>query len=161
MLKFTKELHKTITYKPDCIAYMVSLIKDEYKNKIKQASLSTIINSGLNYQRTISYSKLKNQYQITKSMKKYYEGWNVNLNSKDKIGRTPLMIGVQRNRVNIVKILLESGANMKIKDNQGDDVFCYAKDYSNKEMWDVLQEYNKKKKQSVGFNFLGLRERLC
>ena len=35
------------------------------------------------------------------------------------------------------------------------------KDYSNKEMWDVLQEYNKKKKQSVGFNFLGLRERLC
>jgi len=84
-----------------------------------------------------------------------------NLNSKDKIGRTPLMIGVQRNRVNIVKILLESGDNIKIKDNQGDDVFCYAKDYSNKEMWDVLQEYNKKKKQSVGFNFLGLRERLC
>ena len=104
MLKFTKELHKTITYKPDCIAYMVSLIKDEYKNEIKQASLSTIINSGLNYQRTISYSKLKNQYQITKSMKKYYEGWNVNLNSKDKkTCRTSIIISIENQKM--LKIL--------------------------------------------------------
>lgn len=57
----------------------------------------------------------------------------IDINSKDNQGRTPLMLASIHDDKNILKLLLENGANKFVKDNFGKDVF----DYNSKLMEDV------------------------
>ena len=40
-----------------------------------------------------------------------------NINGRDKLGRTPLMLAAMADRVQIVSLLLSRGANMDLQDN--------------------------------------------
>ena len=48
------------------------------------------------------------------------------INFKTIRGRTPLMIAIILKRINIVKMLLEAGANLNVQDNDGLTVLHYA-----------------------------------
>ncbi len=48
------------------------------------------------------------------------------LNTRDSLGRTPLMAATHANRPDAVRALLEAGADVNIQDNQRDNPFLYA-----------------------------------
>lgn len=64
----------------------------------------------------------KGDFDTVKKMIEF--GENVNKTSN---GKTPLMYAARFNRVEIIKLLLENGAKVDIKDNQGHTAVDYAK----------------------------------
>ncbi|PTX63531.1 ankyrin repeat protein [Kordia periserrulae] len=64
----------------------------------------------------------KGDFETVKKMIQF--GENVN---KISNGKTPLMYAARFNRVEIIKLLLENGAKVDIKDNQGHTAVDYAK----------------------------------
>lgn len=50
----------------------------------------------------------------------------INIDAKDKSGRTALLVATQGNKVNAAKALIEAGANVNAKDNINDSPYLYA-----------------------------------
>lgn len=73
-------------------------------------------NTALNF--AILYSRDKNTVKKLISPE--------SLHHVNKKGQTPLMIAINENRVDIVKLLLKNGANMDVKDKQGKTVLDYV-----------------------------------
>lgn len=97
-----------------------------YKNRFKQTSFSTAIENG-----------------AINSVKEYIRA-NVDLNIKDQ-GMTPLHYALTENQYDILKLLLESGADPSIKDKYGDTPLDFAiKIGATDEEIDLLQTYDKK-----------------
>ena len=62
------------------------------------------------------------------------------LNARDNIGRTALMLAVVGTRTDSVKTLIDSGADVNIKDAQGDTALKYAKKMGEKEIIALLKK---------------------
>lgn len=58
------------------------------------------------------------------AVKKFIE-YGVNVNETSN-GMTPLMIAARYNHVEIIKLLLNNGANLKVKDDKGFNAMKYA-----------------------------------
>ncbi len=74
----------------------------------------------------------------TETVKKLIElGSDVNEKSN---GMTPLMFAARYNRVDIIKLLVEKGANIKTKDSKGYNAMKFAKLSNAKEAIALLEE---------------------
>jgi hypothetical protein len=101
----------------------------------------------------ISYPRNTNiiQYLITK---------NINLNLQDSRGDTALMLAIAADETNTVRLLLEKGADITIKDKDGMDAFTYANvTHGNarvhRELFlEWLNEYKIKNKSNVKKNLI-------
>ena len=74
----------------------------------------------------LEYSGVNMEYRLPDNFAAYpyinkYEGDSVNIG-----GATPLMFAVFKNNSRIVKELIDKGANVRAKDNEGNSVFLYA-----------------------------------
>ncbi|XP_071444003.1 alpha-latrotoxin-Lg1a-like [Hetaerina americana] len=54
------------------------------------------------------------------------KGANADVNAKDNDGHTPLYLAVKYGKLNIVKYLIENGANANVRDNYGDTLLNFA-----------------------------------
>ena len=85
------------------------------------------------------------------STKKFVEyGADVNEQSN---GKTPLMYAARYNKVEIIKILLNNGANPKTKDSQGFNALEYAKLSNAVEAITFLKSINESEKKIKDSNF--------
>ena len=72
------------------------------------------------------------------TVKKFVEyGSDVNELSN---GLTPLMLAARYNKVDILKYLMEKGADKKIKDEKGNTALKYAEFSKAQEAWDYLKQ---------------------
>ena len=74
----------------------------------------------------LEYSGVNMEYRLPDNFAAYpyinkYEGDSVNIG-----GATPLMFAIFKNNSRIVKELIDKGANVRAKDNEGNSVFLYA-----------------------------------
>ena len=74
----------------------------------------------------LEYSDVNMEYRLPDNFAAYpyinkYEGDSVNIG-----GASPLMFAVFKNNSRIVKELIDKGANVRAKDNEGNSVFLYA-----------------------------------
>ena len=70
------------------------------------------------------------------------------VNARDASGHTPLLRAVQRNKVNVVKVLVIKGADIYAKNNLGDSALDIAKERGYKEIAEYIQwkdEWQKEK----------------
>ena len=70
------------------------------------------------------------------SVKKFIE-YGADINEKSN-GMTPLMIAARYNQVEIIKVLLEKGANAKLIDEKGFSALRYAELSNAKQAFDLL-----------------------
>ena len=63
----------------------------------------------------------------------------VNLNLKSKWGRTALMRASSKGYANIVKVLVNAGADLNIKDNRGRTALTYANQRGHKSIVQILK----------------------
>jgi len=73
-----------------------------------------------------------------------------NINEQDNIGNTPLIYAVNKNlsrdnnlRIDVVKLLIEKGANPNIQNKQGQTAFSIAASLGDNEVYQILQSYKK------------------
>jgi serine/threonine protein kinase len=66
--------------------------------------------------------------------------WGCDINAADRDGRTPLMYAVLYNRHTAVRLLVENGANLSARDNQGATALEMAKEVGNREIFNWLNE---------------------
>jgi ankyrin repeat protein len=67
-----------------------------------------------------------------------------NINRKDDLSNTPLMIAVQYMDIEIIKVLLDKGADPAIEDDLGVSSLTMATDSENKEIVELLKSYTTK-----------------
>ena len=63
----------------------------------------------------------ENEYKIFKELVK-----TENLEDVDKYGNTPLLLTSKNGRIRMVKVLIDNGANISHKNNQGEDFYDIA-----------------------------------
>lgn len=90
----------------------------------------------------------KGDIELTKKFVEY--GADVNEQSN---GITPLMYAARYNKVEIIKILLKNGANLKTKDSQGFNALDYAKLSNAYEAITYLQSINENEKKTKNSHF--------
>jgi len=61
-----------------------------------------------------------------------------NVNEQDKYGQTPLIHSISKKKSDAARFLIESGADIKIKDAEGFDALLWAAHYGNLEIIDLL-----------------------
>lgn len=86
--------------------------------------------------------------ELTKKFVEY--GADVNEQSN---GKTPVMYAARYNKVEIIKILLNNGANLKMKDSQGFNALDYAKLSNATEAIIFLKSINENEKKTKDSNF--------
>lgn len=92
----------------------------------------------------IDYVKLGNVTKVQELI-----AANVNLNHQDEYGYTPLIWAVNYSQYDIVKLLLDAGADKDITDAWKNNALYWANYYKNKEIISLLdnkQVLTKKKK---------------
>jgi ankyrin repeat protein len=67
-----------------------------------------------------------------------------NVNQRDDLSNTPLMVAVQYMDLEIVNVLLEKGADPTITDDLGVDSIMMAEDSENLELTNLLKSYTSK-----------------
>jgi ankyrin repeat protein len=67
-----------------------------------------------------------------------------NINQKDDLSNTPLMIAVQYMDIEIIKVLLDKGADPTIEDDLGVSSLTMATDSENEEIAELLKSYTSK-----------------
>jgi ankyrin repeat protein len=60
-------------------------------------------------------------------------------NSQDIAGFTPLMQAIWRNEIKMVQYLIDKGADINIKDYEGQSALYYADESKNKDVLDILK----------------------
>lgn len=68
------------------------------------------------------------------------ETGKVNVNYQDKDGNTKLMRAVKEGELDMIKMLLEKGADMKLKNQVGDFAMCYWNHRNSQEIWTLLKD---------------------
>lgn len=63
------------------------------------------------------------------------------INAHDPAGKTPLMMASQNGHIQIVKLLLEAGANPRLTDNMGLDAKYYALQSFRPDIAALIEEY--------------------
>lgn len=67
------------------------------------------------------------------------ETGKVNMDYQDKDGNTKLMYAVKECRLDMIKMLLEKGADMKLKNQVGDFAMYYCNHIESQEIWTLLK----------------------
>ena len=62
------------------------------------------------------------------------------MNKTNDTGTTPLMTAAAKGQDEFLKILIEAGANINIKDNDGEDALGYAKSFGHNKIIRILQK---------------------
>ena len=66
----------------------------------------------------------------------------VDVNQRNVVGTTPLMLAIQRGKKNYLDLLLANGADPNEQDNKGNSAFYYAVvEQQNKAVYDILKKY--------------------
>ena len=83
----------------------------------------------------LEYSDVNIEYRLPDNFADYpfvnkYEGDSVNIG-----GATPLMFAIFKNNSKAVKELIDKGANVRAKDNEGNSVFLYACGFGCMRFW--------------------------
>lgn len=82
----------------------------------------------------------KGEFDTVKKMIEYGESVN-----KSSNGKTPLMYAARYNRADIAELLIANGANLEIKDNNGNTAIDYAEMSKAKEVKKIIKNALKKK----------------
>lgn len=80
-----------------------------------------------------------------KEIIKYLRPHIRDLNQKDKDGRTALILASMENEPDIVRYLIDEGADISIKDNWRKRAYSYAKARGGMKRYQVLDDLKKKK----------------
>ncbi len=67
--------------------------------------------------------------------------YGINVNATGKKGRTPLMAAVEFNHPSTVKLLLESKADAKVRDSEGNSVMQIAEDEGDNSIIQLLKDF--------------------
>lgn len=116
---------------------------------VKATTISNEINlTESNYEKTPTYNVSAFCVAIVKgdldTVKKLISlGEDVNGKSQ---GMTPLMYAAKYNRVNVLRYLIEKGANLNTRSSKGKTALYYAKSTNAKDTYTILKEMGKKKK---------------
>ncbi|SNR83069.1 ankyrin repeat domain-containing protein [Lutibacter flavus] len=115
--------------------------------KVKSSSKKTIKNNSFihfsNPYKLNTFCRLiqaGNYDAVKKCIKK---GFDIN---EESIRLTPLMYAARHNRIEIVKLLIDNGANLKIKDNKGHTALKWAKLSNATESYNIIFNALKKNK---------------
>ncbi|MET2986661.1 ankyrin repeat domain-containing protein [Aureibaculum conchae] len=113
-------------------------IKDTTKNAKIEKVESSKMNLNIVYSTSVStFCKLitTGNYDAVKSM--INAGVDID---KKSIGMTPLMYAARYNKVDIVKLLIANGADLKEKSNKGYTALKYAKISKAKDTYNIIAE---------------------
>lgn len=83
-------------------------------------------------------SELNRRHILLKLLIEY----GAKINQSDSDGRTPIMLAINYNDLNSVRILLEDGVDIEQKDRYGYNAFHYAQLRHNKRILNLLKSYN-------------------
>jgi ankyrin repeat protein len=94
------------------------------------ASVEFLLSKGINaniidsitQDSTLHIAIENNNYQLVKLLVNN----NVDINSRNKIGTSPLLLAFEKSSIQIISLLLDVGANIEDKDNLGREVILYA-----------------------------------
>lgn len=102
----------------------------QYKNNADKNLLHSVLNKGM-----LDETKGKAYIEILLSNQ-------VDVNHRNVVGTTPLMLAIQRGKKNYLDLLLQNGADANEQDNKGNSAFYYAVvEQQNKAVYDKLKEY--------------------
>jgi ankyrin repeat protein len=79
-------------------------------------------------------------------VKDLIQNHNANINYQTFYGRTPLMLSVASNKLDVIDFLLKKNANADIEDINGDSAFSIAKFFKNKSSLNKLTQYKWRKR---------------
>ncbi|MBO7605741.1 MAG: ankyrin repeat domain-containing protein [Elusimicrobiaceae bacterium] len=88
----------------------------------------------------LDFCHLGDEYKVRELLHK-----NIDINVQEENGLTPLIVAAQAGHIEIVKILLEAGANPYITDNRGFSAEHHAISYGNVEIAELIYSYKKKR----------------
>ena len=71
---------------------------------------------------------------------------NADINSKNNIGNTPLILSVLDSNTESVKLLLDAGADISIRNNKREQAIELAKQANNKAIIELLDKHRNSKK---------------
>ncbi|CAM1369491.1 Ankyrin repeat-containing protein [Tenacibaculum sediminilitoris] len=105
-------------------------------------SYEALIKTNLEYSKISTFCKLirAGNYEAVKAMAE--NGTDINRKST---GLTPLMFAARHNKTDIVKLLIEKGAKLKVKSDRGYTALDYAKMSKANDAYVVLKEALNKK----------------
>jgi hypothetical protein len=81
-----------------------------------------------------------NQYYLVKLLIEF----GADINAKDVIGSTPLMLATSSSNLEIVKLLLEVGVDINAKSKAGNNALMIASAYKHKDIVTLLKKYGAK-----------------
>ena len=132
------------------LAVHANPVNDTIKNVKMDNNISNMERSSMNL--NIVYSTNVNafcklittgNYDAVKSM--IVAGVDIN---KKSVGMTPLMYAARYNNVNIVKLLIANGANLKVKSDKGYTALIYAKISKAHDTYKIIEDALKAKKKA-------------
>ncbi|RXK85326.1 ankyrin repeat domain-containing protein [Filimonas effusa] len=102
----------------------------QYKNNADMNLLHNVVNKGMPDE-----TKAKAYIELLLSN-------GVDVNHRNVVGTTPLMLAIQRGKKNYLDLLLQHGADPNEQDNKGNSAYYYAVvEQQNKAVYDKLKEY--------------------
>lgn len=102
----------------------------QYKNNADMSLLHNVVNKGM-----LDETKGKAYIELLLAN-------GVDVNHRNVVGTTPLMLAVQRGKKNYLDLLLQSGADPNEQDNKGNSAFYFAVvEQQNKAVYEKLKEY--------------------
>ena len=102
----------------------------QYKNNADQNLIYTVVNKGM-----LEAEKGKAYIQLLLDN-------GVDVNHRNVVGTTPLMIAVQRGKKEYLDLLLQNGADPNEQDNKGNSAFYYAVvEQQNRSVYNKLKEF--------------------
>ena len=88
----------------------------------------------------LDFCHLGYEYKVREFLHK-----SVDINVQEENGLTPLMVAAQAGHIEIVRILLDAGANPYITDNRGFNAENHALLYGHVEIAELIYSYKKKR----------------
>lgn len=102
----------------------------QYKNNADMNLIHAVVNMGM-----LDEAKGKAYIELLVAN-------DVDVNHRNVVGTTPLMLAVQRGKKNYLDLLLQHGADPNEQDNKGNSTFYFAVvEQQNKAVYDKLKEY--------------------
>lgn len=134
--KLIKDHQNTLNYNGEHALHKICLLGNEkiFDFYINTFSIPENINEK---QSLLNYATWSGNIDL---VKKIYSLYPENIDKQDEDGLTCLMIAINREKKEIVELLLLSGANPNIIDNKGKNALFYAAEKGDVEIKEMLEE---------------------
>ncbi len=130
-----------------------SLLKLALHKKLPIQTLEILVKAGCNItemdatDNTLLFNKLK------EPVMQWLIDQGLDVNHKNKGGKTPLLRAIENNQLDMVQLLLENDADTSIKDKDGNSIFHIALiDKVSYELFDLLCEYDSPSLEEINSN---------